>query len=100
MHWKDAMIKSSEFHWKKPLVENVEDGKLDVIVNIPLTSLYEKQAKRAFTHGMLTMLQFNVKKAEENSPIDISDLVKLFTDCGLPEIAKKIKMEASSEQAD
>jgi len=90
MHWKDTLIKSEELNWERPLVKHIADGKMDIQVNIPLTDLFEAQAKWAFAGGMITMLKFYVQKQE--GTIGNADLIKLFEDCGLPEAANQFKV--------
>ncbi len=91
MHWKETVIKQRQIKWKPLKVANVEDGKLDIILTIPLTNLIEGATKSAFTHGMLTMLQFHIQKGREKKIIEVPDLVKLFIESGLPEVAKELE---------
>ena len=90
MHWKETVIKSKSIKWKLPKVKSIEDGKLDVTLTLPLTSLFEYQAKTAFAQGMMTMMQFHIQSQTNNKLIGTADIIKLFNDCGLPEIANKI----------
>ena len=90
-HWKDTIIESGQIKWKRPRVKGIEDGKLDVYITIPLTSLFEAQAKKSFAAGMFRMMEFHVRKQGEGAVIELSDLMKLFNDCGLPEIARQFK---------
>lgn len=92
-HWKNTILKSNQIKWKRPPIKNIEDGKLDMLIKISLTSLFEIQAKTAFADGMLAMLEFHVKKQGENETIEIEDLIKFFTDCGLPEIGERLLKE-------
>lgn len=85
-HWKDTVLKSNQIKWKRPPIKNIEDGKLDILITIPLTSLFEIQAKTAFADGMLAMLKFHI----ENETIKAEDLIKFFTDCGLSEIGERL----------
>ena len=89
MNWKDTVIKSESIKWKRLTPKNVEDGKLDFIFTLPLTSLFEYQAKTAFAQGMMTMMQFHIQSQTDNKLIEGSDLIKLFNDSGLPEIARQ-----------
>lgn len=89
-HWRDALATSKEIKWKRPPIKNIEDGKLDIIITVPLTELFESQTKRAFAYGMLAMLDFHVHRSEHDNPIEVKELVKLFNDFGLPEIATQL----------
>lgn len=89
-HWKDALATSKEIKWKRPPIKNIEDGKLDIIITVPLTELFEAQTKRAFGYGMLAMLDFNVHRSEDKKPIEIDELINLFNGFGLPEIAQQL----------
>lgn len=89
-HWRDALAESKEIKWKRPPIKNIEDGKLDIIITVPLTELFEAQAKRAFGYGMLAMLDFHVRRSNDEKPIEVEELVKVFTDFGLPELATKL----------
>ena len=91
MHWKETVIRSKSIKWKKVMPKTIEDGKLDFTLTLPLTSLFEYQAKTAFAQGMMTMMQFHVQFQTDGELIEIDDLIKLFNDCGLPEIAKRFK---------
>ena len=91
MHWKDTLIKSKTIKWKRVTPKTIEDGKLDFTLTLPLTSLFEYQAKAAFAQGMMTMMQFHIQSQTDNKLIKIEDIVKLFNDCGLPEIAEQLK---------
>lgn len=88
-HWKETIIKSKEIKWKRPPIKTIEDNKLDVIVTIPLTALFEAQAERSFAEGMLEMLRFHIQSQNDKKLIDVADLVKLFNECGFPRIAKR-----------
>lgn len=91
-HWRDALATSKEIKWQRPHIKNVEDGKLDMKITIPLTELFEAQTKRAFGYGMLAMLDFHVHREK---PIKVEDIVKLFNDFGLPEIAAMMEAKQS-----
>jgi len=95
-HWKETVIKSEEIKWKRPRFKITEDGKSDVVITIPLTAMLEAQAKRAFTEGMLAMLQFHLEAQANDKLIDIPDMVKVFKDCGLPEVAKMLEDKAGA----
>jgi len=89
-HWKDALATSKEIKWKRPPIKNIEDGKLDIIVTVPLTELFEAQTKRAFAYGMLAMLDFHVQKQKGYKPIEVQDIIELFNKFGLPELANQM----------
>ena len=88
MHWRETLIKSSDIAWKKLKPITTDDGKLDIILSLPLTTLFEQQAKRSFALGMNVVLQFLTQHHKENKPIEPEDIVKLLYDCGLPEKEK------------
>ena len=89
-HWRDALADSGEIKWKRPPIKNIDDGKLDIIITVPLTELFEAQTKRAFGYGMLAMLAFHVQKQKGRKRIGVQDIVDLFNNFGLPEIAKHV----------
>ena len=89
MHWEETLIKSKSIKWKQR-IKNTNDGKLDFDFHLPLTELFRSQARESFTHGMFTMLQFHAKHQGNEKAIELEDLVALFNECGLPEIAKII----------
>ncbi len=90
MHWKETVIKSKSIKWKAPKLVKIPDGKLDIFLELPLASLFEDQAKQSFAHGMFAVMQFHAQRSQEDKKvIELSDLVKLFNECGLPEIAKQ-----------
>jgi len=91
MNWEDTLIKSTNIKWNRPRIKSTNDGKLDFDLHIPLTELFRGQAKTSFAHGMMTMMQFHVSHQEDNKEkIELKDVVDLFNECGLPEIAKKL----------
>ena len=89
MNWEETLIKSKNIKWKH-LIKNTGDGKLDFVLHLPLTELFRAQAKYSFGCGMWTMMQFEIKHQEDKKSIEVSDVVALFNECGLPEIADKI----------
>lgn len=94
-HWRDALATSKEIKWKRPPIKNIEDGKLDIIITVPLTELFESQTKRAFGYGMLAMLDYHVHRAENKKPIEVDELINLFNSFGLPEIARQLFQKQS-----
>lgn|GEM_PF-4746412 len=89
-HWRDALFTEKEIKWKRPPIQNIDDGRLDVIITVPLTELLEAQTQRAFGYGMIAMLNFHIERLKTKCPIDPQDIVDLFTSFGLPEIAEQI----------
>ena len=90
MHWTETIIKSKSIKWKRVIPKTIEDGKLDFTLNLPLTSLFEYQAKSSFAQGMMAMMQFHIQSQTDSKLIEVDDLIKLFNDCGLPEISKQL----------
>lgn len=88
-NWKDTVIKSESIKWKRVTPKTITDGKLDIDLHLPLTALFEAQAKNSFAYGMMTMMQFHTQSQRDNKLIEVGDIIKLFNDCGLPEIAKQ-----------
>ena len=88
-HWKETLIKSSDIQWKRPRMKSTDDDRLDFDLHLPFTGLFNAQAKRAFAAGMMAMLQFHVKQQEDKHSIEVGDLIALFNECGLPEVAKQ-----------
>ena len=88
MNWKETVLKSSEIKWRRPKMKSVDDGKLDFIIHLPLTNLFRRQAKRAFSHGVAATLAFIAKHQESGRPIETSDIVAFLNECDLPELAK------------
>ena len=89
MHWRESLIKSEDIKWK-PMLKVINDNNLDFNLHLPLTALFEAQARQAFAFGMVTMMKFHIGYQGDEKPIEIADVIKLFNDCGLPEVAKKI----------
>ena len=88
MNWRESVLKSHEVKWTRPIPKNIDDGKMDIIITLPLTALFEAQAKRSFAAGMDTAMKFFAKYLEGDKPIEVEDLVKFFADSGFPEKAK------------
>jgi len=88
-HWRDALADSSEIKWKRPPIKNIEDGRLDIIITVPLTELFEAQTKRAFGYGMIAMMDFHIQKQMSKKRIEVQDIIDLFNNFGLPEIARQ-----------
>ncbi len=57
MNYKDSLIK---YELVVPNAQWVDDGRQDVIITIPLTSLLDQQAKAAFLRGVNTAYNFIV----------------------------------------
>lgn len=92
MNWEETLIKSKDIKWKQH-VKNTSDGKMDFDLHLPLTELFRAQARESFAKGMFTVLQFHAKHQKDKKIIGVEDLVALFNECGLPEIAKKISSQ-------
>ena len=90
MNWENTVIKSEDIKWKRPPIKNIKDGKLDIIITIPLTDLIRSQAKHSFMQGMSVVIDFFVKHQKENKPIEHDELVTLFKECNLPELVERI----------
>jgi hypothetical protein len=56
--YKNYLIKSKNVKWKPVEIKNVEDGKMDFILTIPLTEMFDNQAKAAFMGGVLALFKF------------------------------------------
>ena len=97
-HWRDALIDSKEIKWNHSPIENIDDGKLDIIITVPLTQLFEAQTQRAFGCGMIAALNFFAERQKSKGPIDPQELVDLFTSSGVPEIAEQIAREIDPEK--
>ena len=52
MNWKDTLIDFSKVSWAIPEMKNSEDGKVDIILTIPITDLLYGQAKKSFLMGI------------------------------------------------
>jgi hypothetical protein len=87
-NWRDTLLKSKDIKWKQKLT-NVEDGKLDFDLHLPLTELFEKQAFYSFLAGMVLVFKFNMDILKENRSIEVADLHKLFTDAGYSQFANE-----------
>lgn len=46
---------------------------------------------------MITMLEFHIKKQTDNALIEVEDLVNLFNEVGLPELAQQFGVAFSKE---
>lgn len=90
-HWKETVFKSEQIKWKRPPIKNIKDGKLDILITIPLTSLFEAQARHAYIEGMRSMMEMLIQSQTEKRVIEVTDIVKLLNDCGFPELAKEIQ---------
>ena len=97
-HWRDALADSKEIKWKRPPIKNIDDGKLDIIITVPLTELFEAQTKRAFGYGMIVMLDWYIQRQKVRKPIEIQEITDMFTSFGVPEIANQIAQKSHSEQ--
>ena len=91
MHWRSALIKSSDIKWKQN-IQTRDDGKFDIDVHLPLTELFERQTKQAFMYGIFAMIDFHATHQKNTKLIDKTDLVEFFNGCGLPEIAKTFEV--------
>ena len=87
-HWRETLIKSEDIKWNRPRVKTIKDGKLDFILTVPITNLFEGQARQSFAEGMVEMLKFHIN--HDAKPIEFPEIVKLFKDCGLPEVARAL----------
>lgn len=89
MNWQDSIIKSSEIKWRHKL-KSKDDGKLDFDLHLPLTGLFHRQAKRAFSYGVSATFAFYAKLQDEKRKIETEDIVAFLNECGLPELAKHL----------
>jgi hypothetical protein len=58
MNYKDTVLKQNQIKWRRPPVKYIEDGKLDVVVSIPLTRVIEGQAQISFAWGCFEALSW------------------------------------------
>lgn len=91
MNWKETVLKQKNIKWKRPSLKYFDDGNIDLIINIPITKLMEKQAHWAFLCGVQQVLLFYAKAQEENRVIDEAQLATKFTEWGLGNIWKIAK---------
>jgi hypothetical protein len=91
MHWKDTVLKSSQIKWTNCKPKSIDDGKLDFDLHIPLTSIFEGQARISFAQGLTTMFEFMNDLIQTKKQINLQDFVKFYEDCGYPDFAKDIK---------
>ncbi len=87
MNWKDTVIKN--ITWQPPELTVKDDDKLDFTLTIPLTAMFEAQAKQSFAMGVNAGLQFYIR--HQGQTITSEDLLAFFNECGLPEIAELFK---------
>jgi len=88
-HWQDILLKSKQIKWGSIKPKSLEDGKLDFILTLRLTALFETQAKLSFAYGVLTTLQFLAQKQTiDKETITTESLKEFLTECGLPELVK------------
>ena len=91
MTYKDTIIKQCEIIWKPLKIRQTKDGKIDMKVNIPLTALFDAQAKRSFMRGVAEALSF-VGNCQESKTIITTELLdSMFTMWGIPELSKLTK---------
>ena len=83
MHWKDTVIKSEQILWKRPKIKTIKDNKLDFILTLPFTNLFEQQAKHSFFEGVRVTMEFIRDKEGEFGVSDINDFL---IDCGYAEV--------------
>lgn len=75
MDYKATVIKNQDIKWKHPKIEYIEDGKVDMILTIPLTGILELQAFRSFAAGakaVFTFFQDNQNRSIE----EVKELLK------------------------
>jgi hypothetical protein len=85
-HWKETVIKQEQIKWKRPPIKNIKDGKLDIILTIPLTGLFEAQAKHSYLEGMQSVMELLIQSQKEKTSIEQADIIKMLNTCGFPEL--------------
>lgn len=88
-HWKDTVIK--DIKWKQPKLTTTEDGKLDFNIHIPLTDLFETQAKYSFMAGVVIALNFYGDAQTINKVITQAELHEWMNKIGMGDIVNKLK---------
>ncbi len=69
----------------------VDDGKIDLTINIPITKLMEQQAYWSFSCGVHQVLLMYANAQRENRLIDESELSAKFAEWGLADVWEKVK---------
>ena len=92
MNWRDTLLKSSDIKWKQK-VKSTDDGKLDFDLHLPLTELFERQALLSYLQGAYDVLMFqtNFRSNNPGKTIEVEDIAKHFIECGLPQVAVKLR---------
>lgn len=91
MKYKDTIIKQKELQWMPPKIRQIKDGKIDLKFTIPLTTILDTQAKRAFMQGIVEALGF-VGSCQEQKVIITKELLdRKFSEWGIPELSEILK---------
>jgi hypothetical protein len=69
VNYKDTILKQSQIKWHRPPVKYIDDGKLDLVLNIPLTAVIEGQAEQSFFLGACQALGWIGEMQESKEPI-------------------------------
>ncbi len=91
MNWKDTVLKQKAIKWKLSPIKYVDDGSMDLIINVPLTNLLFQQARWSFICGIQQALLVFANAQKEGRLIDDALLTAKFAEWGLADIWKRIQ---------
>jgi hypothetical protein len=88
MNYKDTVLKQGQFSWKPSKWKESKDGKIDLRINIPLTNLFDVQAKQSFMRGVAEALSFMGNCQKDETMITSELLKSKFKEWGIPELGE------------
>lgn len=83
MNYKETIIKKENIKIKPLPVKWVDDGKVDIIMTIPLTAFLDAQAKQAFFAGAKDMFEFFVETIAKNKIPSEEDMKAKLREMGM-----------------
>ena len=76
MKYQDTILTDEQIQFRPLPVKRIEDGKVDIVVTIPLTNLLEAQAKASFFVGITECFKWFMRSFGDNK-IPTEEDVKL-----------------------
>lgn len=78
--WRDSLIKSKDIKWQRNVkAKNVEDNKLDINIFLPLTTIFEGQARQSYLCGVVDTLAF---LSDSKTTVTKQSIVDFLTESG------------------
>ena len=83
VNYKDTILAQKQIKWKRPPAKVIDDGRVDIIITIPLTEILDLQAKTSYFAGANEIFKFIIEKLLNHEEFDEDEIKNKLRDMGL-----------------